>query len=126
MVGIKRLIQEVRNLEPTSPVEPLSTNPLEAAAVPLIATSGTEQASTEPLTSAETNQGPSNTTETGQNVNNHATDSSEKPDQTQESPQSIEPQESMTEIESNANSVDKVADVAVSSTAEIDRTENTS
>ena len=81
MVGIKRLIQEARNLEPTSPIEPVSTNPLQPASVPSVATSGTEQASPESLTPLETSQSPSESIEASQDVKSTTVESSENPSQ---------------------------------------------
>ena len=62
MVGIKRLIQEARNLEPSSPVEPVSTNPLQAGAVPPVSTAVKEQESNI-LSDPETNKGLTETKE---------------------------------------------------------------
>ena len=62
MVGIKRLIQEARNLEPSSPVEPVSTNPFQAGAVPPVSTAVKEQ-EINVLSDPETNQGLTETRE---------------------------------------------------------------
>ena len=56
MVGIKRLIQEARNLEPTGPVEPIATSNVQPAVVSLIPTAGSEQLSNT-LCHPETDQG---------------------------------------------------------------------
>ena len=82
MVGIKRLIQEARNLEPTSPAEPVSTNPLlQPVSVPLVATSGTEQASAEFLNALESSQSPSESIEVTQDLKDTTVEVSENPSQ---------------------------------------------
>ena len=81
MVGIKRLIQEARNLEPTSPTEPVSTNPQQITPVPLVATSGTEQASSESVSPLNTSQITSEITEANQDMKDTTEESSGNPSQ---------------------------------------------
>ena len=81
MVGIKRLIQEARNLEPSSPTEPVSTNPQQLASVPLVATSGTEQASSESLSPINTSQITSEITKASQDMKDTTDESSGNPSQ---------------------------------------------
>ena len=81
MVSIKRLIQEARNLEPTSPTEPVSTNPQQITSVPLVATSGTEQASSESVSSLNTSQITSKITEANQDMKDTTDESSGNPSQ---------------------------------------------
>ena len=81
MVGIKRLIQEARNLEPTSPTEPVSANPQQLASVPLVATSATEQASSESLSPLNTSQVTSEITEANQDMKDTTDESSGSPSQ---------------------------------------------
>ena len=81
MVGIKRLIQEARNLEPTSPIEPVSTNPLQPASVPLVATSGIEQASPESVSPLNISESPSEITEANQDMKDTTGENSGNPSQ---------------------------------------------